>query len=188
MLRLNRRLAPYQVNKLPWINLIFALAAYCRKKSGTSLQAEVDKVCTDGEALFNEVFPRYKGKFTEELHSSMIEGARYVQVPINTRGEDPVKKEVSEEDARFVGISPPPDGRGWGGITGTVTGRGARRSASPRGTRLDVSVEGAVFPELSVDEIRAEVAELRAREVAEDRHNERFQEAVRGISRTRRGL
>jgi len=68
---------------LQWINIIFSVAHYSKKNKDKDLQETIDKVCEDGEDLFNSVFPQCRGEFSKDLHHSMIENARYIQIPTN---------------------------------------------------------------------------------------------------------
>ena len=87
---------------LRWINLIFSLASYARKNKATDLQSEIDKVCSDGRGLFRAVFPKYSDEFSSEIQQNMLEGARYIQVPINTRAEEMTVQEVGEGMENFM--------------------------------------------------------------------------------------
>jgi len=98
---------------LRWINIIFSLALYVRTNKDNNLQEEIDKVCLDGQGLFNAVFPKHKEEFTDEVLTGMFEGARYIQVPLNTlpdKREDTTPQLV-EKSLRGLDS---PAGRGFG--------------------------------------------------------------------------
>lgn len=80
-----------------WINLIFSLAHYCHKNYQTrGLQSEIDRVCPEGEVLFKEIFPAYKEHWSPRLLESMVEGARYIQTPLNTVDSERRVRALSE--------------------------------------------------------------------------------------------